>query len=97
MAVGVVIEVPGGTQEQYEALFEKIMGVSVDEASNAPGGLVHIAGPMDGGYRLVDIWENREVAERFMNERIAPAAQELGLQQGPPPQFFEVRGLLIRE
>lgn len=96
MATGVVIEIPGGTREQYDALFERVMGVPVDQASNAEGGLVHIAGPMDGGWRIIDIWENREVAERFINERIAPAAQALGYPPGPPPQFFEVHGLLIR-
>jgi hypothetical protein len=56
-----------------------------------PGGLiVHVAGPTDEGFRIIDIWENEQAWENFRAQRLAPAIAALGGPSRPEPTF---RGL----
>lgn len=74
MAVGVRIKFDGGTQEQYEAIHSRM---GIDE--NPPQGLIfHSAGPIDGGWGVIDFWESREAFDRFVGSTLGPTAQELG-------------------
>ena len=82
MAVGLRIKFDGGTQDQYQAVHS---GVGVDE--NPPEGMIfHSAGPIEGGWGVIDFWESREAFDRFMESRLQPALGELGDDafQGPP-------------
>jgi hypothetical protein len=98
MAVGVLQMAPGSTAEQYEQLGEKMFGVRSSEFSSAdaPDGLImHSAGPTDDGWYVYDIWESPAHFQRFLDERLMPAMQELGVPaEGPPPQMFEVYNLI---
>jgi hypothetical protein len=74
MPVGVRIKFDGGTQEQYEAIHSQM---NVDQ--DPPEGLIfHSAGPIDGGWGVIDFWESREAFDRFLESRLGPTAQELG-------------------
>lgn len=74
MAVGLRIKFDGGTQEQYEAIHSHM---NVDQ--DPPEGLIlHSAGPIDGGWGVIDFWESREAFDRFLESRLGPATQELG-------------------
>ena len=53
-------EIPDLTREQYEMVVTK-----VSEAGTPGGALFHAGGPIEGGYRLVEVWESREAAEAF--------------------------------
>jgi hypothetical protein len=76
MPVGIGIKFPKGDQEQYDKLIEN-MGVQ-DEP---PEGLVfHCAGPLDEGWSVMDVWESREQFDKFMEERVQPAAEEAGVE-----------------
>lgn len=90
MAVAQVIEIPGGTKEQYEAVIREI-GVTGDDL--APGQLVHFAGPMDGGWRVVNVWESQEAAETFTREKVVPARQKVGMPNPPLGPFHPVHRL----
>ncbi|HEX7059313.1 MAG TPA: hypothetical protein VF176_05620 [Solirubrobacterales bacterium] len=82
MAIGLWINFAEGTQEQYEAI-NSHMGVE----ENPPDGLIfHAAGPIGGGWDVIDFWESREHFDRFQQERLGPAIEALGDQapQGPP-------------
>jgi hypothetical protein len=82
MAVGIRVKFSGGTQEQYDAV-HGFMGVD----QNPPEGLIfHAAGPIDGGWGVLDFWESRDAFDRFVGGRLQPALQELGdrAPQGPP-------------
>lgn len=58
MAYAVVTDVPA-SWEQYEPL-----GRAFHDP--VPNGLVlHLAGPTDEGFRVIDVWETREACERF--------------------------------
>ncbi len=82
MAIGYVIEVPGMTQEQGAAVLREL-GL---KDTPPPGQVLHIEGPMDGGLRVVDVWESQEAFDAFIRERLAPAFQRVGL---PVPDRLE--------
>jgi hypothetical protein len=85
MAVGVFMEFPGVTWEQYEQLVQDL-GLS----GPPEGVLTHVCGPKsDGGWRMVDVWESQEAFERFANELLIPRAQARGFPQPSKREFFE--------
>jgi len=54
---------------------------------------VHLAGPTENGWRVVNVVPSQEEFEDFAREQLLPAAQQAG---DPPPQitFFPVRTLI---
>lgn len=82
MAIGLRIKFADGTQEQYEAV-----NAQMDVEANPPEGLIfHAAGPIEGGWGVIDFWESREHFDRFLEGRLGPAIEELGERapQSPP-------------
>ncbi|HWF72698.1 MAG TPA: hypothetical protein VG186_05095 [Solirubrobacteraceae bacterium] len=81
MAVGIRIQFPGVTQEE----FDKVNAI-VDPASDPPEGILfHASGPIDGGWGVIDFWESRAAFDAFQEERIQPAVASSGVEmQGPP-------------
>jgi hypothetical protein len=68
----------------------------IDAKADPPAGLiVHTAIQVDGGVRVIDVWESREAIERFFQERLMPAAQAIASREGtelpqpPEPQIVE--------
>jgi hypothetical protein len=86
VAVAMMVDNPEGSQELYEKIRAHI-------GLNKPaGGIFHIAGPSpNGGWRVIEVWESEEEANRFFQERFFPALQALGVS-GPPParEFWPV-------
>jgi hypothetical protein len=83
MAIARVFEGRGWTAQQYDKLIDKMeLG-----GHSAPGVLFHWAGKTPDGMRAVDVYESREVADRLAQEKIGPAAAELGLA---PPEITEI-------
>ena len=82
MAVAVIVDVPGGNEQLYEQL--KLF---------PEGWLMHLAGPTETGWRVVNIVPSQEEFEVFAREQLAPAAQQVG---DPPPEitFFPVYRLI---
>jgi hypothetical protein len=75
MAVALVLDFPGGTQEQYHEVVERMqLGGHM-----APGGVVHVAGPHAEGWRVIDVWESLGQFERSRDEQIIPHVQAVGL------------------
>jgi hypothetical protein len=84
VAVLVKQELEGVTQEMYDAVQGRL-----NAETDPPAGLiVHASGPVDGGWRIVDVWESAEDFQSFSDERIRPAvmafAQEAGIEPGAP-------------
>ena len=79
MAVIVTIEVPGGTQEMYDAIDAKIQIPS----EWIPDGLIaHTAGPVDGGWRVIDVWRSAEDFESAIPPKLAPLMGEYAAESG---------------
>jgi hypothetical protein len=80
MAVGLVLDFPGGTKQQYEDLRDRMeLGGHLP-----PGGQVHTAGPHAGGWRVIDVWDSMEAFQRFRDDQILPNMAGTGLT---PPQM----------
>jgi len=82
VAVLMMLEIPGGTLEQYERANE-VMGIQGDD--DAPEGLVsHVAAVTEDGILIADVWESETALETFFEERAAAAFAEAGLPQTQP-------------
>ena len=86
MAVGIRLKFDGGTQENYDAA-HAVMEVDTDP----PAGMIfHSAGPIEGGWGVIDFWESRQAFDDFVSERLMPRLQGLGDQGFPnPPEVKE--------
>ena len=74
MAVVIVNEIEGGSQEMYDSVNPKVM-----EGGNLPDGCqLHIAGPMDGGWRVITVWDSEDQFQQFRDEKLLPALKEAG-------------------
>jgi hypothetical protein len=81
MAIGLRLKFEGGTQEQYDAVHSQM---NVDE--DPPDGLImHSAGPIEGGWGVIDFWESRDKFDSFQQGRLVPALGELGDRAMPAP------------
>ena len=60
MAVVQIHELPGMTREQYEQALRELNLSGPPPGSHLSGG-----GPMEGGWRIVEVWESEEAAEAF--------------------------------
>jgi hypothetical protein len=79
MSVVVSAVAPGLTAEMYEAVSSKAMsGDQLPEGCH-----LHIAGPVDQGWRVITVWDSRELFDEFREEKLVPAIRELG---GDPPE-----------
>ena len=86
MAVALVTQGPTLTQENYEEVIRKLTdGKSrMESPSDWPvtGLLVHVSGETEGGFRVVDVWESEEAANKF-GETLAPILKEVGIDEQP--------------
>ena len=56
-----------------------------------PGGLIlHVAGPTEEGFRIINVWESEEAWQQFRGERLAPAIAALGGPSRPEPRFRDL-------
>lgn len=90
MAIAMLIDNPGGSQELYERLRTEI---GLDRPA---GGTVHLAGPSPtGGWRVIEVWDSAEEASRFLTEQFAPALKAVGFVGQPPePQFWPIHNYM---
>jgi hypothetical protein len=74
MAIVVVNDMQGADQSFYEQVSGKVM-----PNNQLPEGCRdHIAGPTDGGWRVITVWDSEEQFQRFRNDTLIPAIQETG-------------------
>ena len=69
MAIAMLAQIPGLTRVQYESVVKKI-----NEAGTPAGALLHAGGPVEGGYRIVEVWQTREAADAFYSSERYRAA-----------------------
>lgn len=82
----------GGTADQYQAVLD---------AAHPSGGLpagqtYHAAGPTDGGWLIIAVWDSEASFDTFVNDVLMPALQTTtGGFAGPPQQrTAEISNLL---
>ncbi len=87
MAIGVLLDIPGGTREQYEEINEKAFGDPKGPSDPLPGLIIHTAGATSSGWRIFDVWETKDAFQRFMDETIMPATEGMDLPTTPPEVY----------
>ena len=90
MAMAQLLEFRGGTAEQYHALHQEV----APDGRLAPGALFHVGGPVEGGWRVVNVWESEDAAQRFFRERLMPLLQKSGLQPPESQSWWPVDNLM---
>jgi hypothetical protein len=86
VAVAMMVDNPEGSQEVYEKVREHL-GLQDKPA----GGIFHAAGPgPNGGWRVIEVWESQEDADRFFKERLGPAFEAVGAPGRAQREFWPV-------
>ncbi|WJV44479.1 hypothetical protein [Streptomyces flavofungini] len=97
MAIIVTFEIPGVGQELYDACVSRLTdGGEFASLADfpAPGLIAHAAGPVDGGWRVVDVWESEEALENF-SKILQPILADLGHAAGEP-QIIPAHNVVTR-
>ena len=92
MPVAIEMKFNGATLDQYDAILEK-MGLTPGGAG-PPGALFHWAAKTDDGMHIVDVWESRDVFDRFAQERIGPYSREAGIEEQPEMRYYDVHNYI---
>ena len=79
MAVVVRMDWPEVTPEQYQQAREQ-----VDWERDVPkGAIFHVAFSDDDGFKVVDVWESASDFEAFVESRLRPVVEKLGIEADP--------------
>jgi quinol monooxygenase YgiN len=90
MAIVVIAGAKGATAEQFEALQRKF-----NESTNPPSGQkLLLAGPVEGGWRVISVWESQEAYDAFRRDQLAPAIQQMGITEDQP-QIAPLHSIMI--
>jgi hypothetical protein len=68
MRYGFRMTLPGLTQEQYDVAHAQFAPL----AGAVPGFVAHIAGPAEGGWYVIEVWESKADHAQFMQEHVIP-------------------------
>ena len=68
MAVLVTAEVPGQTEQGYDGM----LGLLASALKQAPGFILHTAHPIEGGWRILELWESQKEASDFFATFVHP-------------------------
>lgn len=89
MPIGMILEFPGGTEEQYN----KVLAELGLDKKTAEGSLFHAAGPYEDGYRAIDVWVSEEAFQKYYESTIKPAIHKIGLLN-MQPKFWPIHTIL---
>ena len=88
MAIGLLFNGSGVTQAQYEQVRNEVA-----PGNRPPAGLLyHAAGPIPNGWRVIEIWESQEAADRFFRDKLGAALQRANISV--QPERFEVVNIM---
>ncbi|WP_282697719.1 hypothetical protein [Streptomyces sp. CC208A] len=86
MAIIVTFDLPGAGQELYDAVIARVTdGQGFTQFADLPNaGLIsHAAGPVDGGFRVTEVWESVEALE-IHAKTFGPILADLGHADAQP-------------
>ena len=69
-------DMPGITMDDQRELSEQLAPDALDKC------LAHVVGPIDGGVRMIDVWESEADYRQFMKDHLYPALARI--QQDQP-------------
>jgi hypothetical protein len=89
MAVVMLMEWDGVTLEQYEAARKLVNW----EGNPPEGGMFHVAAITDSGLRVTDLWQSAEAFQSFVEQRLMPGVQQIGIPGQPRVEIYPVHAL----
>ena len=89
MAIAVEMNFTGATTDQYDRILQKM---SLTPNGATPPGAIRIwVAKTEDGMRVVDVWESREVFDRYSQEKIGPYSRDVGIESEPEVRMYEVQ------
>jgi hypothetical protein len=84
MAELLILEFEGFSEDTYDAV-NADLGIDMESGEGDwPDGLVtHTAGPIKGGWIVIEVWETQEDQDDFMSSRLGPALHKAGVVDRP--------------
>jgi hypothetical protein len=79
----------GVTPEQYEEARQVINW----EGDVPDGAVLHVAGFDSEVLRVTDVWESEEHFNRFVESRLMPGVQQIGIEGQPEVEFYPVQNV----
>ena len=92
MPVGVIMDFAGGEADAYDRVMERMQL----NGHTPPGALFHAAGPYEGGWRVIDVWEDRAQFEKFAEEQIGPHSLQAGIPGPPEVTYYDAHSYLLK-
>jgi hypothetical protein len=89
MAVMMQMLWPGIGAEEYEAARNHVNW----EGDVPSGGMFHVVAVTDEGVRVTDVWESAEQFDAFVQNRLMPGVQTLGIPGEPQVEIYPVHAL----
>ena len=83
MAVVMKMKWDGIGPEQYDASRDLVRW----ETEGPDGAIFHVAWFEDGNLRVLDVWESPEQFQAFVDNRLTPGLQQLGIEGQPHVEF----------
>jgi hypothetical protein len=79
----------GVSKEQYDELRPIVQW----ETEHPDGAYFHVAYFADGAINVIDVWESPAHFERFMQERLGPGFQQVGITGEPDVSWHEAHAI----
>jgi hypothetical protein len=79
MSIVMTQEMPGATRELVE---EVAAALNFEENGKPAGLIVHTATEIDGGIRIVDVWESAQAYAEFGENRLGPVFEKVAAARG---------------
>jgi len=80
-------------QQQYDGMASNAQ--LIEAIKNAPGFIAHLAVPGPNGITVMEIWESRENADRWLQDVILPAMRQAGIPQETQPDYQDLHNIIL--
>jgi hypothetical protein len=89
MAVAMFMQWPGVSPGQYDAVMARL-GL---DAHPAAGEVLHVATLTEDGLEVCDVWQTEQAFQGFLEHRLLPVADEVGLVGEPEIKLVPLHNL----
>jgi hypothetical protein len=79
---------PGVSQAQYD----QVRNVVSPDNKRPAGMLYHVGGPTETGWRVTEVWESQEAADRFFQQTLGQALKDANITI--QPQVSQVHNIM---
>ena len=86
MAIVMNMQWPGVTKTQYDQTLALVRW----ETETPGGAKFHVASFDENGLRVTDVWDSAEDFNRFVEQRLMPGVQQVGISGEPNVEIIEV-------